>query len=67
MQVTDMTGDLWAAVTTLAADNARMCDIIIAADKLRAAAKALVQDANRSVFTNLRAALDNFDAVRGGQ
>lgn len=60
-------GDLERAVAMLAADNCRLIDIALAADWLEDAARALVQDAHPSLYTNLRAALDKYKAVRNGQ
>lgn len=62
-----MTGDLERAVQMLAADNCRLIDIALAAEKLEEAVQALVQDAHQSVYTNLRAALDNYKLVKAGQ
>jgi hypothetical protein len=60
-------GDLADAVAMLAADNCRLIDIALAADWLEDAARALVQDANPSLYTNLRAALTNYKLVKAGQ
>jgi hypothetical protein len=62
-----VSGDLEAAVAMLAADNARLCDIALAADALEEAVTALVQDAHPSVYTNIRAALDKYKIVKAGQ
>ena len=62
----EMRGDLRAAVQQLAASNARLCDIGLAADKLAKAAEALVQDAHKSLYTNLREALEAYQIVRSG-
>ena len=57
----DMRGDLAAAVQMLAADNARMCDIVVAADRLAETLARMKLDAV------LRCALDNYRATRNGQ
>lgn len=62
-----MSGDLEKAVEMLAADNARLCDIALAADALVVAVTALVQDAHPSVYTNIRAALDKYKQTKAGQ
>lgn len=56
-----------SAAQTLAADNARLCAIALAADKLEQAVTSLVQDAHQSLYTNLRAALDAYKIARQGQ
>jgi hypothetical protein len=55
-------GDLGAAVQMLAADNARLCDIALAADKLAEAVE-------RSLYLTLetKRALDAYKIVRQGQ
>ena len=59
-------GDLFAAAQTLAADNARLCGIVIAADALaRALRYHLVVADDRSCQEMIRAA-DAFDVVRQG-
>ncbi len=59
--------DEFNALQALAADNARLCEIGLAADKLARAVEALVQDAHRSLYTNLRKALDEYKIARAGQ
>lgn len=68
-------GDLKAAVQMLAADNARMCDILIAADKLAEQLQRYVvacTTSSRMVspdysLQKLKAVLDAFNVVRNGQ
>jgi hypothetical protein len=70
-----MSGDLENAVQMLAADNARMCDILIAADKLTAEVAKLLESTEReSAYSVMqwraklvRAALDNYSQTRTGQ
>ena len=59
-------GDMFAAAQMLAADNARLCGIVIAADELAAAV--LECDARESPQTvrAMIAALDAYKVVRGG-
>lgn len=61
-----MSGDLEEAVRMLAADNARMCDIIIAADEL---AEAVAEQPHAPVGPRPRLlkALEKYRIVRQGQ
>ena len=61
-----MSGDLEEAVRMLAADNARMCDIIIAADELAAMVDAQ-PNAPVAPYPRLRKALEKYKIVRQGQ
>lgn len=57
-------GDLFAALQYLAADNVRLCDIAIAADKLaKAVERILVEEVSDP---GLEAALDAYKVVRNG-
>lgn len=64
-----MRGDLQAAVQMLAADNARLCDIGIAADRLHEAAEriATLYPDSPTVKRLLVPALDAYTIVRQGQ
>jgi hypothetical protein len=57
-------GDLEAAVVMLAADNARLCDIALAADKLLEAAEIALRI---GVPAGLDGAVEKFKQVRNGQ
>jgi hypothetical protein len=59
-----VSGDLEEAVKMLAADNARMCDILLAADKL---AKTVEKYAKVGQRADLEHALDAYKIVRQGQ
>lgn len=61
-----MNGDLEEAVRMLAADNARMCSIIEAADKL---AEAVAKHPRAPIMLTraILDALDNYRIVRQGQ
>ncbi len=58
-------GDLGAAVQMLAADNARMCDILLAADKLADAIEKKLRVGQDGIA--IRAALAAYKVVRQGQ
>lgn len=63
-------GDLGTAVQMLAADNARLCGIAMAAENLAdAAARALLATGydKQRAMAGLRAALDAFQQARAGQ
>lgn len=68
-----MNGDLENAVSMLAADNARLCDIGIAADKLAEEVERLLEDEDRgSPYLKWRLkilwrALEAYKVVRNGQ
>lgn len=60
--------DVWMNTAQFtAASNARLCEIALKADALAKAVESLVQDANRSLYTNLRKALDDYKIARQGQ
>lgn len=63
-----MHGDLEAAVTMLAADNARMINILIAAEKLEKAAQAVIDQGavDECVFDRLEEAIEKYKQVRSG-
>lgn len=63
-----MRGDLGSAVQMLAADNARLCEIGLAADKLAKAAKTLVTFGYRSKHARERfeRALQDYEIARQG-
>ena len=63
----DARGDLGAAVQMLAADNARLCDILIAAEKLADAVAEYLHDLHWTKERRLKAALQAFRIVRQGQ
>ena len=57
-------GDLFAAAQTLAADNARLCGIVIAADKLAETVDRVLRGAGYN--DGLNAALEAYKVVRSG-
>jgi hypothetical protein len=54
-------GDMFAAAQMLAADNARLCWIVLAADKLAEAIE------NETHYAGLKAALEAYKIQRQGQ
>ena len=61
----ELHGDLRAATTMLAADNARMCDIIMAADVLAKAAAMKLRTGHGLIA--IKNALEAYLIVRQGQ
>lgn len=62
-----MSGDEFDALQALAADNARLCAIVIAAEKLAAEAARMTEDYGDSIdSTGLKVALDAFKVKRQG-
>lgn len=62
-----MSGDLENAVQTLAADNAKLCTIAIAADKLAEATKAFMGNRwNSAKGKAVLVALDAYNIARQG-
>ncbi len=64
MKSSDLSGDLGTAVQSLAADNARLCEILLAADKL-------VEEIEKKLrhgqdYIAIRKALDAYKVVRQG-
>ena len=62
-------GDMWNAAQILAGDNARLCGIVIEADKLAEAVELLAHlrhSAPVGVFARIQAALDAYRVVRNG-
>jgi hypothetical protein len=64
-----MNGDLKAAVTLLAADNARLCDIALAAEQLEKAVRECryLRSTMPTLWSHLENAANAFAAVRNGQ
>lgn len=60
-------GDLGNAVQMLAADNARMCEIVLAADALAEEIRRVLALHYDSSFPRIRAALDAYKSARNGQ
>lgn len=57
----------WNTIQTLAADNARLCAIVLAAEKLATAAAAHAVFATTYTLKELETAIEAFEIVRGGQ
>jgi hypothetical protein len=60
-------GDMFAAAQMLAADNARLCGIVIAADKLATAAAAHAVFGTSYTLKGLEDAIKAFEIQRQGQ
>lgn len=60
----NMSGDLRAAVTMLAGDNARMCDILLAADRLADEIEKKLHSGQDLIA--IRRALESYKVVRQG-
>jgi hypothetical protein len=63
-------GDLQSAVTMLAADNARLCEIALAADVLAAAVDKVMQMCGGrcgGVMCRMKVALEAYKVARSGQ
>lgn len=60
-------GDLQVAVQMLAADNARLCGILLAAEKLATAAAAHLVFNTRYTSTQLEDAVRTFEITKAGQ
>lgn len=66
MSQTDLRGDLEEAIRMLAADNARLCEIAMTADKLAGAVDAYRARGTAHNADAMIAALDAFKIARNG-